>query len=228
MNNDMRSYGNDNGYYESQYSSSSKPDYKPAYQSYDGKDDKRDKSQKDSSKSVSINKIKYINTNLNVNGNNTGDVNVGNKGQGYVGSYSSGDGYDNKKDKGFECIINNNNNNINIVTGGGNATDGNVTDACVECFVQVRNTTELNRLDIALENGINVTIGTTQIEINSLEELCDVLENITGGQLLVSVVGEILRAASITLTSAEFFELITCIGTALDITIPPTIGPIRQ
>jgi hypothetical protein len=119
-----------------------KPDYyKPQYPSYDKHD--RDKSKDSSSKSVSINKIKCINTNLNINGNNTGDINLGNKGAadgGYVGGgYSSvdgsGDGYyndgynKNKKDNGFDCIINNNNTNINTV-GGGNVTDGdgNATD----------------------------------------------------------------------------------------------------
>ena len=96
----------------------------------------RDKSKKDDSKSVDINKIKCINTNLNINGNNTGNVNVGNKGQisaaeeGYLGANSYGsegyyDGYNNNQGKGFDCIINNNNTNTNVVTGGGNVTDGN-------------------------------------------------------------------------------------------------------
>jgi hypothetical protein len=84
---------------------------------------------KDDSSKVEINKIKCINTDLNINGNNTGNVSLENKGQGYLDGYSSsggygGEGYDNKQDKGFECIINNNNNNTNI---GGNVTDGNVT-----------------------------------------------------------------------------------------------------
>jgi hypothetical protein len=117
-------YGNDNsyGYEQSQY--------QPSY----GKDDKRDKSK--DIKNIDINKLKCINTNININGNNTGDINVGNKGQGSLGAYSSGDsgsgyggsgegysdnGYDKKKDKGFDCIINNNNTNTNI-GGGGNQT----------------------------------------------------------------------------------------------------------
>jgi hypothetical protein len=87
-------------------------------------------------KNVDINKIKCINNNININGNNTGNINLGNKGgvageEGYSGAYSSDsgssgygggyDGYDNKKDKGFDCIINNNNTNTNI-GGGGNQT----------------------------------------------------------------------------------------------------------
>jgi hypothetical protein len=93
-----------------------------------------------SKKSVSINKLKCINTNININGENAGNVNIGNKGQaadavngkGYLGAYSSdGSGYDgnggyydngydnNKQEKGFDCVINNNNNNTNINLGGG-------------------------------------------------------------------------------------------------------------
>jgi hypothetical protein len=130
-------YGNDNsyGYEQPQYQQPSyKPDYsEPQYPSY-GTDNKRDKIQKNI-KNIDINKIKCINNNININGNNTGDVNIGNKGgvagEGYSGAYSSGsgsngygggyDGYDNKKDKGFDCIINNNNTNTNI-GGGGNQT----------------------------------------------------------------------------------------------------------
>jgi hypothetical protein len=105
-----------------------KPDYKPSY----GKDNYKSKD------SVSINKLKCINNNVNINGNNTGDINVGNSGksatgsgtddEGYlgVGSFDGNgeEGYDNgynkQKDQGFTCIINNNNNNTNI--GGGNQT----------------------------------------------------------------------------------------------------------
>ena len=231
-NNNRKSYGNDNGY-ESQYQPSLKPDYKPKYPSY-GTDDRRDKSKDSSSKSVSLNNLNCINTNININGNNTGDINLGNKGadKGYSSAYSSNgggkgygnDGYDNKRDKGFDCIINNNNTNINlVVAGGGNVTDGNgnETDPCEECFAQVLNATELDRLEVALENGINVTItiGTPQIEINSLEELCNVLENVTGGQIR-SVVMQILREANITLTEAEFDELVSCIRNAGFIPIP--------
>jgi hypothetical protein len=128
-NNYQKTYGNDNGFYESQYQPSYKPDYKPKYPSYDGKDN-RDKSK--DSKSVDINKFNCINTNININGNNTGDISLGNKGQGYLGVSSSSDGYGgegySKQGKGFTCIINNNNNNTNISDGGGNQTvPGNQT-----------------------------------------------------------------------------------------------------
>jgi hypothetical protein len=117
--------------YESLQYPSYKPDYKAKYSS-----DNNNYKSKDS-KSVSINKIKCINNNVNINGNNTGDINIGNKGaaneEGYSSGYSSNDGsgyggegyYDGgqnyKKDKGFNCIINNNNTNTNF-GGGGNQT----------------------------------------------------------------------------------------------------------
>ena len=84
--------------------------------------DNRDKSKDSSSKSVSINKLKCINTNLNINGENAGNVSIGNKGQGYLGTNSYGAGYydgygNNKQGKGFDdCVINNNNTNTNIVS----------------------------------------------------------------------------------------------------------------
>jgi hypothetical protein len=152
-NNYQKNYENDNSYDKSQYQSSSyQPDYKPEYPSY-GKDD-RDKSKKDSS-SVSINKLNCINNNVNINGNNTGDINVGNSGssatgpgtdEGYLGDYSSGSGYDGEGYSGYDngynkqkgesitCLINNNNINSNF--GAGNATDGIATEpqTCEECF----------------------------------------------------------------------------------------------
>ena len=240
-------YEMNNGYgsYEPQPEYTNNNSYEPKYPSYlknYKQEYSSDNSYYDSNdiKSV-INKLKCINNNLNINGNNAGDVNIGNKGQGYSGGYSSNgggyngnegiydNGYDNKRDKGFECIINNNNTNTNIVTGGGgNITDGNGNEpetTCEECFAQVLNSSELARLQVVLGNGIDViiTIGTPQIEINSLGELCDVLENLTGAQV-VSVVTQILAAVGIILTPAEFNELVTCIGTALGITIPRTLA----
>jgi hypothetical protein len=141
-NNYRNSYGKNNDNYDmpSKLPSSYKPNsYKPAeYPSSYAKENY--KSQKDSSKkSFNLNKINCFNTNININGNNAGNVSIGNKGQvptaeeGYLGAYSSdgsgygneryyGDEQNNKKDKGFDCIINNNNNNTNINRGGGNQT----------------------------------------------------------------------------------------------------------
>ncbi|HJU59365.1 MAG TPA: hypothetical protein VJ583_06425 [Nitrososphaeraceae archaeon] len=79
------------------------------------------KSEKDNSKSVNINKIKCINSNLNINGINSGDVNIGNKGQVYLGAdsytgYYEGHGNNNKQGKNCDCVINNNNTNSDIVS----------------------------------------------------------------------------------------------------------------
>ena len=106
------------------------PDYKPIYPSYE-KDNKY-KSKKDDNKSVSLNKLNCINNNVNINGNNTGDINVGNNGQVAPplptarGEYLNDDMYSGeeyseynnkhiKEDKNFECIINNNNNNTVVI-----------------------------------------------------------------------------------------------------------------
>jgi hypothetical protein len=195
---DNKPYGNDNS-------------YKLQYTSYDGKDDKRDKS-KDSSKSVNINKLKCINTNLNINGNNAGNISIGNKAAegGYLGAYSSGgggyDGY--KKDKGFTCIINNNNTNVNTV--GGNVTDGNgdVTDTCEECFLDALGPTGLQDLIDYL--GTLVPPAAT-----NLEDYCALIQSqITGGitpeQLAININFDLV-GAGITLDDAELDALVACL-----------------
>src|SRR5918993_3513634 len=98
----------DNNSYEREYTSYT-PDYKPQYPSYE-KDD-RDKSKDRSSKSISINKLKCINNNVNINGNNNGTINVGNSGssatgsgtddEGYLGVGSSGGNYGEGYDNGY-------------------------------------------------------------------------------------------------------------------------------
>jgi hypothetical protein len=146
---EKKSYGND--YYE-----------QPEYPSYE--DNNSYKSKKDSSsKSVSINKLKCINNNVNINGNNTGSINVGNSGrsasspgtdEGYLGVGSLGgngeDGYDNgynkQKDKGFSCIINNNNNNTIVTV---NATDDGDNVAEPTATLAVTKTTRCNPIPVA-------------------------------------------------------------------------------
>jgi hypothetical protein len=136
--------------YQPDYPSYSQ-DYEPEYQSY-GKDIYKSKDS-----SVSINKLKCINNNVNINGNNTGDINVGNSGssgtsEGYLGVGSFGgngeDGYDNgynkQKDKSFSCIINNNNINNNFRAGNSNVTE---PLTCEECFERFLTPTELTALD---------------------------------------------------------------------------------
>jgi hypothetical protein len=189
-----------------------------------GKDDNRDKS-KDSSKSVDIKKINCINTNTNINGNNTGDINLGNKGQvaeeGYSGAYSSGgNGYGSegyydgnyKKDKGITCIINNNNNNTNIVTGGGgNVTDGNgnITDTCEECFLDALGPANLTKLETYLAGLPLIS------PYNSLEEYCTFIEGQIASGLspggLAASINTVLVAAGITLDTAELEDLVACL-----------------
>jgi hypothetical protein len=223
--------------YQPEYPSYSQ-DYEPEYPSY-GKDSYKSK---DSSNSVSLNKLNCVNNNVNINGNNTGDVNVGNKGQaptaeGYIGAYSSGgngEGYDNngynkQKDQGFTCIINNNNNNTNVVSGGGNITDGNGNvNTCDEnvraCFDALLNDEELQDLEDAFPFSITIMQTDPQpsitITIQSLDDFCEAIQETLGPQnisLLTTVVEEILIKAEIVITSAELQGLIRCIAEALDI-----------
>jgi hypothetical protein len=94
---------------------------------------------------------------VNINGNNTGDINIGNSGssatdsgtdKGYlgVGSFGGNNGeegygnrYNKQKDKGFNCIINNN--NIN------NDFDNETIPepiSCEECFTENLSVEQLN------------------------------------------------------------------------------------
>jgi hypothetical protein len=185
IDNYKKSYSNDN--YEQPEYPSYKPDYKPEYPL-----DNNYKSKKESSSSVSLNKLNCINNNVNINGNNTGDINVGNSGksatgsgtdEGYLGIGSlggNGEGYDNgykkQKDQGFTCIINNNNNNTIVTV---NETTPEVPLTCEECF-------EASGLLGIIETNLN-TLGTFGItldseditipeEVNTVEQLCTLLE----------------------------------------------------
>jgi hypothetical protein len=148
-------YGMDNRYNsyepEAEYPSY-KPDYKPEYPSYGKDNNSNHKSKKDSS---SINKINCITNNVNINGNNAGNVSIGNKGQGYLDAYSFGggyygEGYNNKQGKGFDCIINNNNNNTNVVAGGGGIVTIPEPQTCEECFTFNLNEQQINALEDAI------------------------------------------------------------------------------
>jgi hypothetical protein len=206
------SYGNDNNYDKSQYQSY-KPDYKPAYPSY-GKED-RDKS-KDSSSSVSINKLNCINNNVNINGNNTGDINVGNSGSSATGSgadegyldidsvESNGvEGYDNGYNKqtgeSFTCIINNNNINNNF--GAGNATDGDVTEpeTCEECFRAFLNANQISAY-------LAIFSPTTPI---TLEQFCNDVES--GFAIVEAQFRLNLANPSVGLSEDDINALIACL-----------------
>jgi hypothetical protein len=204
-NNDKKSYGNDNSYDKPQYQPSYKSDYKQKYSSYG---EKYDKSNKDNSKSVTINKINCINTNININGNNTGDINLGNKGQGYVGiPQSDAEGYYdngyNTNYKNSECNINNNNNNTNIVivSEGGNTTNGNQTLQCEDCFTENLNSTQLADLVEILSST----------ELENLAGLCDFLSNST-----ISNEGRIMTINGVLLNIGVPIDTINIILQCLD------------
>jgi hypothetical protein len=179
-----KSYGNNN--YEQPQYPSYQQDYKQEYPKY-VKDNNGYKSKKDSSSSVSINKLSCVNNNVNINGNNNGDINVGNSGssaatnggngEGYLGVGSSGsygeegygNGYNKEKGKSFTCIINNNNNNT-IVTG--NVTDGNETETqpCEDCILDSLSPEQ----EIDLAEAIQFLT-----DLTDLEALCEFLADET-------------------------------------------------
>jgi hypothetical protein len=230
MNNyeDRKSYGMDS--YDLQYPPSYKPDYyKPKYQSY-GED--YYKSQKDS---TTINKINCINSNnINVNGDFNGNITtfaassgLAAKGDLSAGSFggNSGeryyDGYDNnKKDKGFECIINNNNTNTNIITvGGGNVTDGNVTLTCEECFTAILSAEELADLEAQFAaGGVPIFFGASPTFIDSFTDFCTrtfvVGANIDG---LTNFINQFLAPIDPNPSPQTIAEIIACVAEALGI-----------
>ena len=229
----QESYGKDT--YELDY-----PSYKPDYSSY-GKDD-REKSK--DSKSVSINKIKCINNNVNINGNNNGTINVGNSGksatgsgtdEGYLGVGSLGgnygEGYDNgynkQKDKSFSCIINNNNNNT-VVVGEEPPTPIPPVEECAEtdeieaCFEQFLDEGEFPRLVAALESGITIGINGEEVTLRSFNDICLAFEGLTTYQQLNEAVDNILIDADIS-PGEDFVAIVDCIAEALGI---PIVVPI--
>jgi hypothetical protein len=166
VNNDRKSYGNDN--YESTDYPSYKPDYKPSY----GKDNNYK-----SKDNVIVKPLNCINTNFNTNGNINGDINTfspsrtaTDSDEGDLGAgnndevdWGYGDGYQNKKDKDFACIINNNNTINNVIEGNGNVTDGNVPDTCEECFEEFLTPAEISALLVP------------NTEYTDLEDLCNAI-----------------------------------------------------
>ena len=146
---------------------------------------------------VSIEKIKCNNININFIGNNTGDITLGNNGRltqtaaagaeddlsanSFGGSgyndettYGYDEGYNNNNpDIGFECIINNNNTNINF--GDGNETEPQLT--CETCFSILSDADRRGFLDI-FDQTLETILG-MEIEINTIEDLCEFLETST-------------------------------------------------
>src|SRR5215211_4583133 len=236
-NDDKKSYGSDPEYGMDSYDKKSygNDDYKSQYSTY-GKDRDSDKS-KDS---VSIKKVKCNNINLNLNGITIGaggnTTNGGSDGSddasiGAASLSGNGDstGYGNgernhkfvdKKD-GFVFVCINNNNNV---AGGGNATDGNATDACEDCFAQTLNATEFAAVEAALAAGIDIEVVDTIVvpipteEISSFAELCALIE--ANPMQLTTILQQVLDAAGLeTLDTPTFMAIVDCISLALDIDI---------
>ena len=141
---------------------------------------------------VSIEKIRCNNININFIGDTTGNITLGNNGPvtptaaaGAEGDLSpssfGGNGYDdetnygydeeynNNPDIGFECIINNNNTNTNF--GDRNETEPQPT--CETCFSILSDADREGFLDI-----VEAILG-MEIEINTIEDLCEFLETST-------------------------------------------------
>ena len=211
-------YGNNNGY-KSQYQLSYRPEYNELQYPPYGEDDRE--TSKDS-KIVNINKIKCINNNININGVNSGDINIGNKGgvteeEGYLGANSySGEGYNNghsKKDKGFDCVINNNNTNINLV-GGSNQTE---PLTCEECFTENLSPGQLNNLTNVLSNS----------DLKDLEGLCELLSNstLTNQQKLFILSAIFINAGIMIETDADaILRVLQCLDELGLIIVPPNFG----
>jgi hypothetical protein len=116
---DGETYGEYNNYEPPPQYQSYQPDYKPVYSSYD-----KDKSYNTKDNDI-IKKIKCNNNNININGENTGVIKLGEDGkgavpeEGYLGASSSGSGNTGEgyNKKGFDCVTNTNDNN-NMVQGG--------------------------------------------------------------------------------------------------------------
>jgi len=207
-------YANNN-IYEPQYPSY-KPDYKAKYQS--------DNKYKSKDSNVSINKLKCINANLNINGNNTGNVNISNKGQGYAGANSYGgnyDGYGNKQGKGFNCEINNNNTNtninINISVGGGNQTIPPVENECIECFKKFLTPAQFEDLESTINSGIHFidNVSGFQINLESLEELCELLKFLPAPRNVLSTI--IFNIVQLDIDQDTFEDIFLCVAEATGI-----------
>jgi hypothetical protein len=216
---DKKPYGNDN--YGQDY-----PSYKPVYKKDPyGKDRDNDKS-KDSS-SVSIKKLKCNNINLNLNSidatfgspsNDTdsgatevlaaagGDPTVAANGL-MNGNNGGRDGdrsfVDKENNFAFVCINNNNNSGA-----GGNATDGNDTKTCEDCFLDALGTAGLNNLTTYL--------GTLEPPAaTNLDEYCELIaseiaQGFTPVELAAAINND-LEGAEIVLTDAELEALVACL-----------------
>jgi hypothetical protein len=78
-------------------------------------------------KQVSLSSLKCINTNININGVNSGDIKSDNNGQKATNSFGNGEGYSYYDNKLFDCSVSNKNTNTNLLSISGGGSNGNQT-----------------------------------------------------------------------------------------------------
>jgi hypothetical protein len=194
-------------------------------------------------KDVSVKKIDCSNVNVNVNGfelnvlppeiaglasaqTQSADEARDSNGFGSGERNNGPSGHD--KSGGVLCISKNNNNNAGA--GGDDDDNGNGEDACADCFLRVLGPTLFAQLQAAITAGtIDVIVPGTNVEIqiNSLAQLCTILDGLTGVQI-IALLGLVFADANINITGLLPL-LLLCLEIALDvdidIIIPPIIGP---
>jgi hypothetical protein len=172
--------------YEDSSSHENNDAYDSEYQSYEN-DNYKSKDKDRESNSISISKVNC--NNVNIIGDVTGDISVGNNGRGVgetgedsivrelIGNAvgNNGERYYNgyQKDKDFTCIINNNN-TIITADGDDNAT---ATGSCEDCFNEILSPEQLNNL-------ITFIINEDVEGIENLEDYCTLIfltSQIAGG-----------------------------------------------
>ena len=124
----------------------------------------------------------------------------------------------------FICINNNNNTFAGVDDGVTPPPTPTPTpeEECEECFLSLLNATQIGLLEDALESttGIPINIpGGGTFVANSLEELCEILSDLTGIQLIGILNAIIFPIIDIQIGSIEAAELRDCIAEALGIVI---------
>jgi hypothetical protein len=200
---------------------------------------------KDSS-SVFVKKINCNNVNVNVNGLELNGLppflgnllaSDGQDGYGDASSYGSGSygGGPSGSEGDFKFICINNNNNTVIESEEPVPPTPPIlqvpptppTELCEDCFTQSLDETQFADFEEALAAGIDIIVGREIIEVNSLLELCTILEGATNireiSTILVDIGLPIIVDDRITLD-----ELERCIAEALDIDTGPIRPPIPE
>ena len=208
--------------YEPEYGTDNSYDNKQSYE----KENNYYKS-KDSSSNVKCNNINVNNNGFNevelnalqpfLNGLETDEAQASDEGEIGASSIGSDGGRPSGSDTESRvvCI----NNNDNTVTTGTNEDNGGETDQCAvvkACFEDFLGPEDFETLTMALENGLNLTIGEQPETLNSFADICEVLDGLTMFELR-GAIGDILGALDIILEDIN--GLFDCIAEALDIPV---------